>query len=300
MLWQMPSGRIVPIPTRCRDRLCMTCSRERSKKTAARTTEACRRMNSIRLITLTAPAVAAPLREQLQQLRKALANFRRSKDWKRHVSGGFYVIEITLNHKTGLWHPHVHILADGEFWRQESIKCGWRDAIRHSTTAWSVEDDGHIIVDVRKVHDGRDAARYMAKYVSKAASIDQWPPEKICEYALAVAKMRSLATFGSLHGVSLDPADPNEAPEAALPLVPMGVLAVAAAAGDGEAVFALRALLTYKTELRALVAWDPPPIRDVDDLRIDDKLRMAARWCSSVWRRWPHVVRTPPRLVEAD
>ena len=295
MLTRLPSGRIIPIPTRCRDRLCMTCQKQRSKVTGDRAARACRKMNSIRLITLTAPAVAAPLKDQLTQLRKALGAFRRSKDWKHHVSGGFYVIEITLNQKTGLWHPHVHVLADGSFWRQEAIKNGWRDAIRHHTTAWSIEDDSNIIVDVRKVHDGRDAARYMAKYVSKASSIDQWHPSKICEYALAVRRMRSIATFGDLHGVSLDPADPNEAGEGAEPLCTMGLLATAAAAGDGEAVWALRGLLVYKTDLRSLVGWEPPPIPEVDDLRIDVRLDKIAGWCRSVWRRWPSVDRRPPR-----
>lgn len=296
MLYQLPSGRIVPIPTRCRDRLCMTCSVMRSKTMTLRTGEACRRMDSIRLITLTAPAIDAPLGVQLRQLRKALAAFRRTRDWKHHVRGGFYVFEVTLNPSTGLWHPHVHVLADGSFWRQAAIRDGWRYSIRHNTTAWSIADDDHVIVDVRKVHDGRDAARYMAKYVSKSAAIHLWEPSKICEYALAVVGMRALATFGSLHNVTLDPSDPNEAPECSTPLVPMGVLAEAAALGDGEAVFALRALLVYKPDLRNLVAWDPPPIAVVDDLNIIDRLRLIARWCSSVWSRWPVTDRRCPRV----
>lgn len=295
MLWQRPSGEIACLPTRCRDRLCPTCARRRSKITAARCQEACRRMDSIRLITLTAPAVDAPLAEQLRQLRKALGAFRRTRAWKTHVRGGFYVVEITRNPNTGLWHPHVHVLADGVYWAHASIRDGWRSALQGSAPAWKLSKTSPIIVDVRFVHDGRDAARYMAKYVSKASSIDEWPPHAIVEYALAMKGVRSIATFGTLHGQSLDPPDPNTDEPGSTELVPIGVLARAAAAGDGEAVFALRGVLTLDPQLRALVAWDPPPINRVDSLDRPTLLQRIGSWCASVWRRWPNIDHAAPR-----
>ena len=292
VLWARPSGQIDAVPTRCRDRMCPACSRQRARKAAQRTQEACRRMDSIRLLTLTAPAVADPLKAQLGGLRKALAGLRRTREWKKHVRGGFYVIEITYNAQTGLWHPHVHVLADGVFWDQKSIREAWRAALAAHSECWKLDDDSLVIVDIRFVHSGRDAARYMAKYVAKAAKLEEWPPPAIREYALATHGMRSLATFGTLHGVSLDPADPNTVDEASEELVPIGVLGMAAAAGDAEAVWALRGVLLTYPDLRGLVGWDPPPLKHVDSLPEPERLKRVATWCKSVWRRWPRVDRS--------
>lgn len=185
---------------RCRCRMCPTCSRSRSIEAAGRVAELTKRMNSPRLITLTLKSTTEPLEDQIDRLLASAKALRRTKSWKRRVHGGVQTIEVTWHETSRLWHPHLHILVDGEYYPQPEISEAWL----------KVTGDSYI-VDVRKVHDAKQAGRYVASYMTKHGQIANWPAAQITEYAHAMHGRRLVQTFGSSHGIECDKKPANAA-----------------------------------------------------------------------------------------
>lgn len=192
--------------------MCPLCMESRGKTASKRVEAAVKLMNAPRFLTLTAPATDEALADQLSSLRDAFGRLRRSPIWKRHVEGGAYAIEITFNPHTGRWHPHLHAIIDGDYFAQKSIKAAWRAALNASTWPVQLLEGDPLIVHIKACPDRRQVARYIARYICKPESIDKWPDAAIVEYAEALHGVRMLANFGTLHGVTLDPADPNDTP----------------------------------------------------------------------------------------
>lgn len=222
-------------PIRCRDRLCPLCALRRSREAATKYGEAVARMGAARHLVLTAPSIDAPLADQLAELRAAMRRLRAQRGWKSVVSGGVYTIEVTRNKKTGLWHPHVHLIIDGEYYPQREAAEGWRRALG-TGDLWTRETlERGVIVHISAVHNRHQLARYIAKYIAKPQDLSIWPASAICEYALAVRGARMMHTFGSLHGVKLGVEDPNECPGESRVLIGMAELDWRAIQGHDEA-----------------------------------------------------------------
>lgn len=187
------TGRIVLHEHRCKHRLCPRCARFRARDLAARTLAMMHLLDSPRFITLTLASSDAPLRSQLRELSDSFARLRRSKLWKAKVTGGVQFIECTYNWSRDQWHPHLHILADGQYIPQAQL-----------SDAWKTASAGSSIVDIRKVHSARSAANYVAKYVSKTTSVAHLPDERIAEWAMQVRSLRLTQTFGRLHAMKLE------------------------------------------------------------------------------------------------
>lgn len=162
-------------------------------------TAAARKADDVRLITLTAPDDTRPLADRLDDLYEAFRRWRRLNATKRHVRGGIAVVEVTRNHAKGTWHPHIHVLCDGNFWCQKAV-----------AASWSIACPGAVVVDIRKVHGLEGAGRYLAKYVAKEGNLSRLTPEEVREYAAAMHRRRLVLTFGSLHGSSVADDDEEE------------------------------------------------------------------------------------------
>lgn len=197
---------------RCRDRLCPTCSRARSAKARERAKGAVQRMDAIRFLTLTMPHTDEGLADQLKTLRSAFARLRKSRIWKECVTGGVCTMEITRNARTGQWHPHLHALIDGEFVPHATLREAWRNALNHSVKREWVKPGERVVVDIRATSGRSGAVQYITKYATKPADLSGWGADVIREVADALAGARTLSTFGHLHGIALDPRDPNETP----------------------------------------------------------------------------------------
>ena len=202
---------------RCRDRLCPTCSRARSAQTRERAKGAVARMDSIRFMTLTMPHTDDDLTDQLKILRSAFTRLRKSGVWRDNVTGGLATIEITHNARENQWHPHLHALLDGSFVPHAELREAWRNALNHAVGREWISPGERVIVDIRATGGRSAAVQYITKYVTKPADVASWKPELIVEVADALAGARTLSTFGNLHNVTLDKADPNaEEPDSIL------------------------------------------------------------------------------------
>lgn len=217
-------------------------------------------MNMARLITLTVPHTDEPLADQIAAVRAAFGRLRRSAAWKQHVCGGVYGFEVKLSASDGCWHPHLHAICDGEFWDKTALRESWREALNHPESPWDLAPDDPLATSIDFIHNRRDAAKYVAKYIAKPAEISSWPPPSIREFASAMAGQRLISTFGSLHGVKLDAKDPNADPAATTHVA--GIFTLNTAAGRGQKS-AQVALLLFRLVFPRYAAWTR---RDLDEL----------------------------------
>lgn len=216
---------------RCKSRQCVYCGRLRVNACLAKLLKAVSTMNSPRFLTLTVASSDDPLREQLQHLRDSFARLRRQRGWKTHVCGGIYTIEVTRNPTTKQWHPHIHAIIDGTFWKQPDI-----------ANAWLIATGNSSIVDIRFVHNRESQTRYLATYATKSSDMKSIPTPHIAEFVEQTRSLRLFQTFGTLHGVNLKEEDDDESRNW-VQIVPTEELTTAAAAGDGIADHLLKWLM---------------------------------------------------------
>lgn len=252
LLQQAADGSLRVVPIRCRERLCPLCAARRAREVAAKYGEAVGRMGAARHVVLTAPAVAAGLADQLRGLRDAMRRLRASPLWRRCVTAGVYTVEVTFNAKTGRWHPHLHIIADGHFIPHAELRAAWRAALAGRGPWAGLPPGSACIVHVSAVHNRHLLARYIAKYIAKPAGLAAWPPAAIREYAAALVGVRMMHTFGGLHGVKLGAPQPNADPAGAETLI--GLAELSWRAGQGWAC-ALRAQALFRRLWPSQAAW---------------------------------------------
>lgn len=186
----------------CRCRHCRPCMRSKAALIAANLktrleTGAKNERDRFRFITLTLRHTDRPLVEQIKNLYAHFRALRKTALWKKSQRGGSFQIEVGLN-KVGEWHPHLHIISEGDFIRQH-------DLANH----WMKITGGSFKVDVRAIKTGKDAAAYVAKYVCKGTSDDVWNnPDKAQEWVTSTRGLRTCATFGTWRGFKLLEHDP--------------------------------------------------------------------------------------------
>lgn len=146
-----------------------------------------------RFVTLTLKHTDTPLRDQIDRLYASFKKLRNSKLWKTNQKGGCMILETKWNPDTGEWHPHLHIMAEGEHMMKERLSEEWYAATGDS-----------YVVDIKLMQTDKDAAFYVAKYVSKGTNADVYFNDEACiEYICAMRGTRSCATFGSWRGFKL-------------------------------------------------------------------------------------------------
>lgn len=192
-------GQVRPWLRRCKNRLCPFCAKGRQAKVAHQMNNLIAPMKHPRQIILTVKSKDRPLASQLTHLRHSFAKLRRIKPWKDRVAGGFYVVETTLNEDTSLWHPHLHIIYDGQYMPWKLLQNHWHRITNDSEIVW-VQDvtDRHAIIGE------------LTKYLGKPQRVHTWPPMKIREYASAISGSQMYKAFGSLHGRKLDDTDKQQ------------------------------------------------------------------------------------------
>lgn len=174
--------------------------RRRAFKVRVRLIGLVSQMNAPRFMTLGERDTDEPLKTRLDRQSKALQKLRRTDVWKRHVKGGVVIWEVTRNTEKGTWHPHLHLIVDGEFFPQDQLLQAWRDALGRDGSA-----------RMEGCHDRIKSARYLAKYLAKDADLCRWGHPAIQEFASAMHRRRLIATFGRSHRVNLDLCDAEPA-----------------------------------------------------------------------------------------
>jgi hypothetical protein len=188
---------------RCRSRWCDACAQDRRRTvTANLVTKLCERYKlanpavpckHIRFLTLTMKSAATPLKEQLDRLYSCWGRFRHRPQIAACIKGGIAFLELSRNRQTGHWHPHLHVLFEGEF-------------LPHAVAskAWLAVTTDSFIVDVRAIRTVGEACGYVVKYATKAVSANVWAdPEALKEAMVALVGKRTFNSFGTWRQFSL-------------------------------------------------------------------------------------------------
>lgn len=204
----------------CRDRWCRPCQRERGRIIAANIVE---HLDGgfCRFLTLTIRTRDLSLSDAVHKLYRSFAKLRQTVWWRSRVTGGCATCEIKRTRDGLGWHPHLHLLVQGEYLPQ-----GWL------AKKWLAITGDSYIVDIFAVQDGVKAARYVTKYLSKPvpASIVR-NPDDLLEAIQALTGRHLVLTFGSWRGLKLTH---TESPAAWTQLCTYRELVDKASAGETE------------------------------------------------------------------
>ncbi len=171
-------------PSRCRDRLCPYCSYVSRRKRAAEMANVVDKMRQPMLVTLTiCRDEATSLSDNIKRLYRAFGALRRRRLYKTLWVSGVWVLEISWSNPLG--HPHLHCIIDSPYIPQHQLSHDW-----HHITGDS------MVVDVRRLKHGRQAARYISGYICKASQ-DPDPDNPIqWARALELINIRSFGYWG--------------------------------------------------------------------------------------------------------
>lgn len=189
-----PDGKLQLVLYACRDRMCPRCQVARGQRASRRIESIILAMNSPRKIELTVKHRVASLEEQTDRLYAALRELRKSKVWRQYVRGGVAVFEITINEKDRTWHPHFHIVYDGDFFPHKQLVAEWHRITTDSTYAF-----------IKPVYNRKAAASYVGTYLSKSIDFTTLTAPELREYAQAQHGRRLVLTFGTSHAQNPDP-----------------------------------------------------------------------------------------------
>lgn len=178
-----------------------------------------------RFITLTLKHSNAPLRQQIKRLYSCYKSLRRDKAWKASQKGGAATLEIKWKPDSKMWHPHLHIISEGDYLSTYALSSTWKQ----------ITGDSHI-VDIRLISKDKDVAYYVGKYVTKGTNAEVWDdPAVAAEWVKAVKGVRMCATFGSWRGIKLLD-KPKDAPGAWKHIASLSSLVTRANAGEEHAL----------------------------------------------------------------
>ncbi len=185
----------------CHCRHCEPCMRSKgnllAKNLAKKVTDSAGKQ--FRFITLTLKHCDDPLETQINKLYDCFKKLRNSKVWKESQNGGAGMFECKFNGDRGEWHPHLHIVAEGFFLHHRDLSAEW----------YAITGDS-FRVDIRVIKSAKDAAFYVAKYVSKGTNDDVWNNHHAAEeWVRAMKGRRTCMTYGTWRGMKLLEKEPQ-------------------------------------------------------------------------------------------
>jgi len=152
-----------------------------------------------RHLVLTVKSQTGSLRDQVVDLVRWFGKLRRTAWWKQNVYAGVYTIEITINERTGLWHPHLHILFDGQYLPQAKLRYLWHDITGGSDIVW-----------IGEVYNTAGAVNEVCKYIGKPQDSEHWTDQQLTDYAKAVRGLRMVQPFGRKNKLAIEDTVPEK------------------------------------------------------------------------------------------
>jgi len=186
------SGRIFVESNSCGLRWCPMCAAHVRRTTTANAADWIKRIPRPKFLTLTLKHTNAPLGHQVTHLYRYFALLRKRKELLPLFRGGIWFFQIKFNDEFQQFHPHLHILLDGERTSRVLISELWL----------SVTGDS-CVIDIRAIWDVDKAAAEVARYAATPCSLVQLD----LPWAYAVVKelegRKLCGTFGSARNVHL-------------------------------------------------------------------------------------------------
>lgn len=184
---------------RCNLRWCPICAKARRFTISEAVGQYLLKCQGKRFITLTLKNSATPLAGQVDLLYMYFGYLRKKKLWKDNVRGGIWFFQITRNHTTGEWHPHLHVLVDSKWIEQKELSDQWLAITKNS-----------YIVDIKRVKGDKKAAEYVARYGSRPGTLDGKSLAEGKEMITALHSRRLIGCFGTAKGLKFKPEPPAD------------------------------------------------------------------------------------------
>jgi len=188
------SGDVMVFGDSCRERWCPMCAGQKAAYAKDQTEIYVKSLNAPRFLTLTLRHNESDLREQITFLQQSFAKLRNRAYWKRNVTGGIWFLQVKRGKNSGLWHPHLHILIDGNYMEQGRL-----------SALWELVTFGSPVIDIRRIHSAEAAASYVARYTARPAALADMPLADRVEVIEALFRKRLCGTFGNGKSVTLTP-----------------------------------------------------------------------------------------------
>jgi len=170
----------------CHDRFCLPCAQARSARLSSNLLKLCEGKD-LRFFTFTLRHSHATLQSQLDRLTQSWKKLRTKSVWKNTQHGGVAVIEVKRGKNSNRWHPHLHVIGEGDFVPQSEI-----------TTTWKQITGDSFIVDVRRLRDAKEAVRYISKYAAKGIDLTgQCDVSQLAEAIKALGSKRLVQCYGT-------------------------------------------------------------------------------------------------------
>jgi hypothetical protein len=178
----------------CRDRWCPMCAGQKAAYAKDQTEIFVKSLTAPRFLTLTLRHNENSLREQITFLQRSFSVLRTRAFWKRNVTGGIWFLQVKRGKNSGLWHPHLHILLDGNYLEQGEL-----------SELWDQVTFGSPVIDIRRINDVAAAASYVSRYTARPAKLSEMPIDDCAEVIEALFRKRLCGTFGTAKTVTLTP-----------------------------------------------------------------------------------------------
>lgn len=183
----------------CQFKLCPFCMRARRGRSLARYRKALAdRSKRWRFVTLTIRNTRY-LDEGREKLWKSFERLRHRVIWTRNVRGAIARGEITWNAKAQTWHPHIHILYDGEYIPHEWLAQQWEQC---------TGGQGERVVDIREIPF--DRLGEVVKYITKVADFAD-DPLTLQTFLLDTNGHRFVRCYGSLYALEREEEESEKA-----------------------------------------------------------------------------------------
>jgi hypothetical protein len=177
---------------KCRDRFCDACAGEKRRLISMNLVRQLPNQQ-LRFLTFTLKSSARPLSEQIDRIYKSFRTLRNRKKFRKKLFGGISFLELTVNLRTGLWHPHLHVIASGQYIPKTELDSAW----------FSITGDSYI-TDIRIIHNTAQVAGYLTKYASKLIPGEVWrSPKHLAEAITDLDQRRTFNTFGTWKSLEL-------------------------------------------------------------------------------------------------
>ena len=188
------SGDVMVFGDSCRERWCPMCAGQKAKFAKEQTEIYVKSLKAPRFLTLTLRNEESDLKTQVTFLQQSFARIRSRAYWKKNVTGGIWFLQIKRGKNSGLWHPHLHILLDGNYMEQGRL-----------SALWELVTFGSPVIDIRRIHSAESAAAYVARYTARPAALADMPLADRVEVIESLFRKRLCGTFGNGKTVTLTP-----------------------------------------------------------------------------------------------
>jgi len=188
------SGDVKIMSSACRERWCPMCAGEKTAYAKGQTELYIKSLHSPRFLTLTLRHNDSNLKSQMEFLQDCFRRIRQRAYWKKNVTGGIWFLQVKRGKNSGCWHPHFHMLLDGNYLEAERL-----------SALWELVTCGSPNIDIRRINDTAAAAGEVARYCARPAALAHMPMADRVEVIEALHGKRLSGTFGTAKAITLTP-----------------------------------------------------------------------------------------------